>query len=206
MILRDKKELIWVLVISTLIMSWGSVPTWMGYKLETRDLRFRGLYFDSQDYAAHVAMMEAGIHGEWTYQFRFTTESFNPAYVRIFYIFLGHFSRFSTISPEVVYHLARWLLGFAALYTLYGLTRQIFQKIFWARTAFLLAALGSGLGWLQLIFNLTSSRITPIDFWLIDSYVFFSLSIFPHFAFVTAAMCITLSLWLNYLENPNRKS
>ena len=206
MILRDKKELLWVLVISTLIMSWGSVPTWMGYQLETRDLRFRGLYFDSQDYSAHVAMMEAGIHGEWTYQFRFTTESFNPAYVRIFYIFLGHFSRFSMISPEIVYHLARWLLGFAALYTLYGLTRQIFQKIFWARTAFLLAALGSGLGWLQLIFNLTSSRITPIDFWLIDSYVFFSLSIFPHFAFVTAAMCITLSLWLNYLENPNRKS
>jgi len=206
MIIRDRKELLWILAASALILIWGSIPTWAGYQAETIDLRFRGLYNDSQDYAAHIAVMEAGAHGEWAYQFRFTTESFNPAYVRIFYIVLGHFSRLFSIAPELAFHLARWLLGFVALYALYGLTRQIFQNIFWARTAFLLAALGSGLGWLQLTFNWTSSKITPIDFWLIDAYVFFGLSVFPHFAFVTAAMCITLSLWLNYLETPTRKS
>jgi hypothetical protein len=66
--------------------------------------------------------------------------------------------------------------------------------------AFLLAALGSGLGWLQIILNWTPGPITPIDFWLIDSYVFFSLSMFPHFAFVTAAMCLVLTLWLKFLD------
>jgi hypothetical protein len=63
-----------------------------------------------------------------------------------------------------------------------------------------LAALGSGLGWLQLVFNWTPRPITPIDFWLIDSYVFFSLSLFPHFTFVTAAMCLALRWWLEFLE------
>jgi hypothetical protein len=81
--------------------------------------------------------------------------------------------------------------------------RQIFPDLFWARIAFLLAALGSGLGWLQLIFNWTSTPITPIDFWLIDDYVFFSLSVFPHFAFVTAGMCLALSLWLDFLKKNN---
>lgn len=202
----NRKEFLWVLIASVLILLWSSIPTWAGYQAETEDLRFRGLYYDSQDYAAHIAMMEAGANGEWAYQFRFTTESFDPAYVRIFYIILGHLSRLINIDPEPTFHLARWLLGFAALYALYKLTSQIFQNVLWTRTAFLLAVLGSGVGWLQLIFNLTSSQITPIDFWLIDSYVFFSLSIFPHFAFVTAAMCITLSIWLNYLETPKSKS
>jgi hypothetical protein len=198
-----RNDLLWICAAALFVLALGSLPTWAGHRFETDELRFRGLYYDSQDYAAHIAMMEAGRNGEWAYQFRFTTEPFEPVYIRIFFIVLGHLSGALALSSEFSYHLARWLIGFAALYALYRLTRQIFESIFWARVAFLLAALGSGLGWLQLIFNLTSSRITPIDFWLIDPYVFFSLSVFPHFAFVTAAMCFTLILWLRFLEHPD---
>ena len=203
MILRDKKELFWILAVSMLIIIWGYIPTWAGYQAETSRLRFRGLYYDSQDYAVHIAMMNAGMHGDWAYQFRFTTEPHNPAYTRLFYVGLGKLSGFLSINPEATFHWARTLLGLLALYTLYVLMRRIFQDVFWARTAFLLAAVGSGLGWLQLLLNWTPGRITPIDFWLTDVYVFFSLSVFPHFAFVTAAMCLTLKLWLDYLEKPN---
>ncbi|MEO7840017.1 MAG: hypothetical protein ABIU06_11770 [Anaerolineales bacterium] len=202
MIFRDKKDLQWALIVSILILLLGSIPTWAGYLLETPDLRFRGLYYDQQDYAVHIAMMRAGAHGEWAYQFRFTTEPHSPAYVRMFYILLGKLNAWTGFEPEITFQLMRLLLGLAALLSLYFLMRKVFQTIFWARTAFLLAAAGSGLGWLQLIFNWTSTRITPIDFWLIDDYVFFSLSVFPHFAFVTAGMCIALTLWLAYLEKP----
>jgi hypothetical protein len=120
----------------------------------------------------------------------------------MFYIVLGHLSKWLGLTAEFTFQLARWLLGFTALYAIYSLMRQIFPDVFWARTAFLLAALGSGAGWLQLIFNWTSSKVTPIDFWLIDDYVFFSLSVFPHFAFVTVAMSLALSLWLIFLKKP----
>jgi len=120
----------------------------------------------------------------------------------MFYIVLGHFSKWLGLTLEFTFQLARWLLGFAALFAIYSLMRHIFPDIFWARIAFLLAALGSGAGWLQLIFNWTSSKVTPIDFWLIDDYVFFSLSVFPHFAFVAVAMSLTLSLWLIFLKKP----
>ena len=206
MTLRDKKELRWVLVVSILIILWGYIPTWAGYRAQTSELRFRGLYFDTQDYAVHIAMMNAGIHGDWSYQFRFTTEPHNPAYTRLFYIGLGKLSGLLNASVETTFHWTRSLLGLLSLYTLYILTRKIFESIFWARTAFLLAALGSGVGWLQLLLNWSLGQITPIDFWLIDAYVFFSLSVFPHFAFVTAAMCIALKLWLDFLESPNIKS
>jgi hypothetical protein len=200
---QSRKDPLWVIATSTLILAWGSIPTWAGYQYETSDLRFRGIYFDSQDYAAHIAMMEAGRNGEWAYQFRFTSESFDLAYTRIFYIILGQFSRLFGSNPEAFFEIARWLLGYLALYALYRLTRQIFPDIFWARTAFLLGIMGSGIGWLQLAFDWAPGSITPIDFWLIDGYVFYSLSIFPHFAFVTAATCITLGLWLDYLERRN---
>jgi hypothetical protein len=199
---EKRKDFFWFLVVSTLILLLGSIPNWAGYLAETEELRFRGIYFDSQDYAVHIGMMEAGRHGETAYQFRFTTEPHNPAYLRLFYVALGHISGVLHLPSETTFQLARWVLGYLALFALYKLVQRIFPNPFWSRTAFLLAAMGSGLGWLQLIFNWTSGPITPIDFWLIDCYVFFSLSLFPHFAFVTAGMCFVLSLWLGYLDNP----
>lgn len=201
MIMRDRKDLVWIAAASTLILVWGTIPTWAGYRLETETLRFRGLYFDSQDYAVHIAMMQAGMHGEWAYQLKFTTETHEPAYIRMFYVVLGHISRWIGLPAELTFQLARWALGFLALFALYRLMRRVFADPFWARTAFLLAALGSGVGWLQLILHPAPGAITPIDFWLIDAYVFFSLSLFPHFAFVTAALCNVLSLWLDFLED-----
>jgi len=195
-----KNDFLWILIVSTLILLLSSIPNWAGYQAETPDLRFRGIFFDSQDYAVHIATMEAGRQGEWAYQFRFTTESHSRAYIRLFYIFLGHVSQWLGLPSEVAFQIARWLLGFVALLTLYKLMQKVLPDLYWARVGFLLAALGSGLGWLQLIFNWTSGLITPIDFWLIDAYVFFSLSVFPHFMFVTAGMCLALSLWLDFLE------
>ena len=200
MIPEKKKDVLWIFGVSLLVLLLGSIPTWTGYQVQTKELRFRGIYYDNQDYAVHVAAMEAGRHGEWAYQLRFTTEPHRPVYVRMFYIVLGHISQWLGLSTDIAFQLARWVLGFVALFALYRLMKQIFPDLFWARTAFFLAALGSGLGWLQLIFNWTSTKVTPIDFWLADAYVFFSLSVFPHFAFVTAGMCIALSLWLDFLE------
>ena len=201
MIPVNKKDFLWILTVSFLILLLSSIPTWEGYQVQTQELRFRGIYYDSQDYAVHIAAMEAGRHGEWAYQFRFTSEPHNPAFVRLFYIALGHLSKWLGLTSDVTFQLARWILGLVVLLVLYRLMKQVFPDLFWARTAFSLAALGSGLGWLQLILNWTSTKITPIDFWLADAYVFFSLSVFPHFAFVTAAMCLALSLWLDFLEN-----
>lgn len=206
MISDKHNDLLWISAVSIFILLWSSIPTWAGHQLETSDLRFRGIYFDTQDYAVHIATMEAGRQGEWAYQFRFTTEAHRPAYLKLFYVALGHVSRWISLPSEFTYHFARWLLGIGALVALYRLMQQIFSDRFWARTAFLLAATGSGLGWLQLIFNWTPGPITPMDFWLIDDYVFFSLSIFPHFAFVTAAMCITLYQWLAFLKKTDWKN
>ena len=205
MINPGKNDTAWIAIISIIILFLGSIPTWAGYRAETLNLRFRGIYFDSQDYAVHLATMEAGRNGEWSYQFRFTTEPHSPAYIRLFYVALGHISRWLAWTPSFTFQAARWSLGFLALFSLYWLMQRVFPDRFWARTAFLLAALGSGLGWLQLILNWTPGQITPIDFWLIDDYVFFSLSMFPHFALVTAAMCVTLRLWLDFLTQPDWK-
>jgi hypothetical protein len=82
------------------------------------------------------------------------------------------------------------------------LCNVVFKKRNLARAAFLRASLGSGVGWLQLIAGVPLKPISPIDFWLIDAYVFFSISLFPAFSYSLILMTFSLKLFLDYLTEP----
>ncbi|HUH97626.1 MAG TPA: hypothetical protein VLZ89_09730 [Anaerolineales bacterium] len=197
---QDKKDLAWISIVAALLLVWSSLPTWAGQWAQTSDLHFRGIYFDAQDYSEHISMMRSGMQGQWGYELRFTSETQHPTFVRLFYVILGHVSAWTALAPERTFELARWILGFAALFAIYDLFRRVFPDRFWARTGFFLCVLGSGLGWIQLLFHWVPGPITPVDFWLIDAYVFFTISLFPHLTFAVAAACLGASLWLSYLK------
>jgi hypothetical protein len=194
------KDAIHFLIIAVMILAFSSIPYWAARSVETDELLFRGAYFDEMDYAVHISMMQAGRMGSWAYEMRFTSEEHRPAFLRMFYVILGHISKWINLSVETTYHLARWIFGFVALYSIFQLCLKVFQEKKLAQIAFLLCALGGGAGFLQLFFNSELLKsISPIEFWLIDAYVFFSISIFPSFSFTLALMTTALNLYLDYL-------
>jgi hypothetical protein len=193
------KDFLWFSIIAIAIMAFSSIPYWAAHFAETSELRFRGIYFDEMDYSVHISMMQAGRMGDWAYQMRFTSEAHQPAFLRMFYIILGHISKWINLAVETTFHLARWVFGFFALYAIYQLCRKIFPNLNQARAAFLLAALGAGVGWLQLILGAPLTPISPIDLWLIDAYVFFSISLFPSYSFTLVLMTSALNLYLDFL-------
>lgn len=184
-----------------MILAFSSIPYWVGNALQTDELLFRGIYFDEVDYSVHISMMQAGRMGDWAYEMRFTSEDHNPAFLRMFYIILGHISKWINLSAETTYHAARWILGYAALFSIYQLCLKAFAKKKLALAAFLLSVIGGGAGWLQLIFtNMPPTSPVPIDFSLVDAYIFFSTSVFPAFSFTLALMAICLTLYFDYLN------
>ncbi len=188
-------------ILAIAILAFSSIPFWVAKSAETDSLLFRGTYTDEADYAVHISMMRAGRMGDWAYQMRFTSEEHQPAFLRMFYIILGHFSKWVNLSVETTYHAARWMFGFIALLSINQLCLKVFREKKLAQTAFLLSVLGGGAGVLQLLFNGAALRsISPIDFWLIDAYVFFSISLFPSFSFTLAVMAIAMNLYLDYLN------
>jgi len=195
------KDFLWFSVIAIAILAFSSIPYWAANSAETDELLFCGAYFDEVDYSVHLSMMQAGRMGDWAYEMRFTSEDHQPAFLRMFYIILGHISKWINLSVETTYHLARWLFGFTALYSIYLLCLKVFQEKKLGWTAFLLCVVGGGAGWIQLLANSPLLRdISPIDFWLIDAYVFFSISVFPSFSFTLTLMAVALNLYLDYLS------
>jgi hypothetical protein len=196
------KDFFWISIIAIAILAFSSIPYWAAKSAETNDLLFRGIYFDEVDYSVHTSMMQAGRMGSWAYEMRFTSEKHQPAFLRMFYIVLGHISKWINLNVETTYHLARWVFGFIALISIYQLCLKVFQGEKLALMAFLLCAIGGGAGWLQLAFASASPEsIIPIDFSLVDAYIFFSTSVFPSFSFTLALMAVSLNLYLDYLNN-----
>lgn len=148
--------------------------------------------------------MHLGLRGQWAYRMRFTVEPQEPVYTKLGYIWLGNLARLLKLDILKTYQLGRLLAGGLLCLLIYRLAAVVFPEADWRRTAWLLAVLGGGLGWLQAAGGwLQQPDLSPVDFWLIDGYVFFGLLAFPHFAAVTALLVVMLLSGLEYLQRPS---
>lgn len=191
----------WALIASLLVMGLSSVPIIAGYLGQTPDQIFGGAVFDRMDYNVHLASIQTGRRGSRQYPLLHSSEIIPPAYVKLFYIAVGQAGRILPLPAPVLFEMARWLCGVGALLTMYAFAARFLRPVALRRTAFLLFAFGSGLGWLLLILNWQPAPdISPIDFWLIDLYGFFSLLTFPHFAAVFALLWTTALAFLNHWQ------
>jgi hypothetical protein len=197
----NRQEWIWLILVSLIVVTFSSFPYIGAYQAETSNELFNGAVYDRLDFAGYLATMRRGASGEWFYEFPFTSERQEGVFIRTPYIVLGHLSKLSGISIIRTYHLARLSLSLAACIGIYFLAAFSFEKVFSRRTAFLLAVGGSGLGWLQLLFDwVPLPDISPIDFWLIDAYPFFGFMTFPHFSAMLACMVFQIFIFLSYLS------
>jgi len=193
-------EWCWVTAVALAVVVISTFPYAAGCLAKTPGLRFAGAVFDLEDYYSHLAKMWQGYRGEWRYRLLFTSEDHVGAYVQLFYIALGHVARLLGLGLPITYHLARIGAGLALL-----LVANHFIAFFAAgqvrRVAYLLVATSSGLGWLvEAVHPTPMGGVSPIDFWLVDGYTFFSLFTFPHFSAAVVFLLLLYGVLLRLAE------
>ena len=196
------KEYRWALLVSVLLLAFGSIPIIAGYSVQTPGQRFIGTFYDKPDYAVHMAMLQYGEQGGWDYQLRFTTEQQSSAYVRLFYVLLGHLVGWTHLPAAILFQIARLAFGLLACLSVYRLLLRVFPSVNQRRLAFVLTMLGAGVGWIQVLFAWVPSKVAPVDLWLIDAFPLFSIDLFPHFAATIAALAIAITAFLDHLNRP----
>lgn len=197
-----REEWLWAIKASVLIVILTTVPYVVGYCCSTPERIFTGAFYDLSDYNSHLAKIQQGYRGSWQWKIPFTSEPHRGGLIHPFYLALGHLARSLNLNLALTYHLARFVGGVLALTLAYRFIAIFLEKVEWRRTAFLLASLGSGLGWL--LKPLFPPNIFPIDFWLSDFYLFFSIMAFPHFSFSLSFMLIAWILLLRKGKGPGK--
>jgi hypothetical protein len=139
--------------------------------------KFIGFLINPLDGLSYLAKMHQGWLGTWRFRLPYSADPGQGAYLFLFYIFLGHLARWTHLSILLTYHLARFLGSIFMLWALYRFFGKVFSDSSMRRTAFALAVLGSGIGWLAVPFGAVTS-----DFWVAEAYPFLSAFSTPHFA------------------------
>ncbi len=139
---------------------------------------FGGFLLNPIDGNTYLAKMQQGWQGQWVFHLPYSAESNSGASLFLFYLFLGHLARWFSLSPILVFHLARILSACLLLAALKVFFEHIFSDrpkvAFWA---FFFAGFGSGLGWLVALAGGFTS-----DFWVAEAYPFLAMYSNPHFS------------------------
>ena len=196
----SRAEWRWATAVALLVVALSALPCAVGYLAQTPGLHFAGAVFDLEDYHSHLAKMWQGYRGEWRYRLLFTPEEHEGEYLQTFYVALGHLAQLLGLGLPLTYHLARIAAGVAFLLVVYWFV-ALFTVGEVRRVSFLMAATSSGLGWLvELVHPTLPGGISPVDFWLVDAYTFFSLFTFPHFSAATALLLALFAVLLRLAE------
>jgi hypothetical protein len=167
----------WLAVVTLALMLVSSLPYLIAWAAAPEGAHFTGLIFNPQDGNSYIAKMRQGLAGSWVFRLPYTPEPQDGAPVYLFYLFLGHVARWTGLPLIVIYHAARLIGGAAMLVMVYVLASRVSDDIGERRVTFLLAALGSGLGWLVVFFGYQSA-----DLWVPEAFPVYALLANAHFS------------------------
>jgi hypothetical protein len=178
-------EWVWIAAASLLIVAIAGWPYWLAYRVPP-DHVFSGVLVNPADGNSYFAKMREGWRGDWLFTLPYSAQTNGGAFIFTYYLFLGHLARWTGASLDLVYALARAAGGLAMLLSAYAFISRFIEAYRWRLLAWLLFALGSGLGWLAAPFGAFTS-----DLWVAEAIPFLSVFVNAHFA-----LGMALLLWL----------
>ncbi len=169
--------------ISLLVLS--CIPYLIATLAAPEGWQFAGILVNPLDGHSYLAKMRQGVEGNWLFHLTYTPEPHNGAFIFTFYLALGHLAAFLRLPPILVFHLARLVAGLFLLLVAFRFIAWITPHSQERRLAFVLLLTASGFGWLGIIFG-----AFPIDLWVPEAFVPYSLYANPHFPLSMALMLI----------------
>lgn len=182
----------WLITIMVTLILIAFLPYgWVALELN-RDpgQAFMGTLHHYETGAAHLSRMSQGAQANGLVHFQHTPDPHQSALVQPIYIALGQLSRLTSIPEVMLFHTARLFAAFFMFPALYHMGASIWVKVRSRRIFFVLAAIGSGLGWLLLPFLLDQ----PLpDLALGQFSPFYSMVVNIHFPLAIACMALIVA-------------
>lgn len=189
--MRNRSEYVRVLLLSI----GGALLTLLPYLLSSRLVNpegiFSGFLLNPIDGFSYLAKMRQGYGGAWLFTLPYSSDSGEGAILFTYYVFLGHLMRWTGLPALSIYHGARVIGALIMNLAGYAFLRQLIEDRRMRWVAFTLFLIGSGFGWIGLLFG-----FLPTDLWVPESIPFLSAYTNPHFPLAIALFLLILVLVL----------
>lgn len=183
-----KGEMRWAWKWALVIVGLTCLPYLYAHFSTPPDRFYTGLLVNPYDSNSYLAKMRQGMRGEWLFHLPYTSEDHPGAFILTFYLLLGHISSLLSLSPVLVFHLARAGCGLFLLLTVYRFLGLFLEDVGERRMAFLLIGLSSGLGFLAP--GAASGADLQPDIYMPEAITFYAIFTNPHFPLAMGLMLL----------------
>lgn len=150
---------------------------------------FAGLLSNPLDGATYLSKIQVGKEGVWRTVFRHSPGETDGAYVTLIYNGLGQLSRYLGFSNLFVYHVARLVTAFLMCLALYQFASVVWRRQQARRSFFILSLVGSGFGWLVVLFGRESA-----DLVIPEAFPLYSAATNVHFPLALALLALAAGI------------
>lgn len=195
----------WVTVVSVFFLVLAFVPLGavaVGQVNSVQNWRFMGAVHQHQESTFALSLIRQGANGSWLAQLQHTPESHLGALIQPVYMLLGQVSRWIPNANIFVYHVARLFASLLMYLAIYQLGASIFTKVRARRIFFMIASVGSGLGW---VIAITAGEALTPDVTMPHVFPFFASLVNVHFPLSIAGLAFMLAVLLTVLRVGERE-
>ncbi len=197
---EEKKE--WLIAIILIVLFLTSLPYAVGLLLTPSGMKFLGLLRLKDDLAVYLSWIEQVRQGSPFFENLFTNQPQKHPFFNIFALIIGELCRILNVSPLKMLFALRLLLGGCLLWVLYKFSGLFFPQNDRRRTALLLLAFSSGLGWLVGGYSPEKGIENSVDLWQPESTIFFTIYTNPLFSL---ALILLVSVFYFYQKEKGWK-
>jgi hypothetical protein len=182
-----RQELCFVALVAAVVLVLGGLPYVYGYLSAPPDRVFMGIALGTPDTNQYFAWMRAFTRAPLISN-TLTPEPNEAAFFNLLWWLAAQGLRLG-LTHIAVFHILRVLIGVAFLFATYLLCAFFLPDLRGRRTAFLLIAVGAGLGWVWVVGKYLTGRLPyPLDVYIVEPNSFLALMAFPHFSLAAGLM------------------
>lgn len=201
------REWRWACAIILFVLVLTSLPYLYGYLSSPPDRQFMGLMLDVPDHGQYLSWWRE-FQGSVLISNKLTPEPNDAVFFNLLWWALAQVSRVTGLGYAPVYQVFRWIAGASFLWAVYRLIAQFLSGASQRRTAFLLIAFSSGLGWVLVVLKYTLARgelLYPLDVYIAEGNTFLCVLGYPHFAFAAAFIALIFEfIWRGWREEQKK--
>jgi len=194
-----RTEWIFPCVVAVALLGIAWIPYGVAFRTTSSSEQFMGLigWESIDDNNVYLGLMRQAAEGKVLFTNNFTPEPNRPALFNFIYLVLGRLAGATGWSLDFVHRLFGGLSIVLLVLVAYAFIATAIRKPWYRRMALVLACFGVGLTWLaRLGYRFTGIHAKTVDSWLVETSIFHTMLVYPHFVFAAALMVASLLLLL----------
>ena len=192
------REWLYVAGVILIVLAITALPYLFAYRSAPADKQFMGVMVNIPDHFQYFSWMRES-QTQILVPNQLTPEDSTPLLFNFLWWTLGRLEVLTGISYDGLYQITRLLAGAFALAATYFFCGVVFTNRTKRWTAFFVASIGGGLGWL-LVVEKTLRRLgdvnSPFALYTSEPNTFFNVLAFPHFAIAAGLIAVIFGLVL----------